>query len=166
MFCALLFLFSIVFVRLIHIIHACSCISSLLLLCSITLYDYITFYLSVLQVDIWVIFSVFAVINNVTMHILELVYGRSLQVSIGCFSRSELLSHRIYIPSNLLENAKLFSKVVIPISICNGSCPRFWTTDFVIFVQVSAKWNLTVVLIWISLITKKAEHYFICLFAI
>ena len=114
-FCALLFLFSIMFVRLIHVIDACSCISSLLLLCSITLYDYITFYLSVLQVDIWVIVNVFAIINNVTMHILELVCGRSLQVSIECFSRSELLSHRIYIPSNLLENAKLFSKVVVPI---------------------------------------------------
>ena len=102
------------FVRLIHV-DACSYISSLLLLCSITLYDCITFYLSVLQVDIWVIFSVFAIINNVSVHILELVYGRSLQVSIGCFSRSELLNHRIYIPSNLLENTKLFSKVVVPI---------------------------------------------------
>lgn len=114
-FCALLFLFSIMFVRFIHV-DACSCISSFWLLCSITVYDYITSYLSVLlPVDIWVTFSVFTIINNVSTNILELVCGRSLQVSIGCFSRSEVQSHRIQVLSNSLENAKLFSKVVVPI---------------------------------------------------
>lgn len=115
--CALLFLFSIMFVRFIHV-DACSCIFSFWLLYSIIVYDYMTYYLSfLLPVDIWVIFSVFAFIHDVSTNILELVPGRPLQVSIGCFSRSEVLSHRIYVPSNLLENAKLFSKVVVPICI-------------------------------------------------
>lgn len=47
------------------------------------------------------------------------------------------------------------------------SCSTFSPTGFVIFAHhVGVKWNLTVALIGISLIAKKAEHYFICLFSI
>lgn len=66
------------FVRFIHV-DACSCISSFLLLYGISLYDYITSYLSfLLPVDIWAIVSIFAVVSNVSVGIFELVPGRLL----------------------------------------------------------------------------------------
>lgn len=88
--CFALFLFSIMFVRFIHV-DACSGMFFVFISVLYCLYDYTTFYLSILlSVDTWVIFSVFAFINNVSMSILELVLGQLLWVSVRYISRSEV----------------------------------------------------------------------------
>lgn len=98
-------------------------------------------------------------------HMQEILSGWYLGVHLG---------YKVYMFSAILSNARMFSKVVVPVSVstCSGwKCPLYpipfniwWILVFSRVVNV--KWHPIVIFIIISLIAREVGYLFMCLWAI
>lgn len=85
----------------------------------------------------------FVITNYATLNILIHVFLVNICAHFykGLYPGVELLSHREYIYSTLLEYAKLFSKMGVSMSIfansvCSVSSPVFYITRFLVFAKM------------------------------
>jgi hypothetical protein len=119
-------------------------------------------------------FQLLAIVNMVAMNIVEHVFLLHVGASSEYMTRSGIAGSSDSTMSNFLRNCQIDFKSGCTIlqthqqwrsvPLCPHPCQHLLSPEFLILVILTGmKWNLRVVLICISLMTKDVEHFFRCL---